>query len=720
MSLRTAALAAAILLAFSGALAAELQPVQSVQALPPLQVVEYQGKGWVTTAQDGRLVNWNNEPGFRDEAWVTWSERPTGLESWNDSLVVHLEGVQSRLIYREETGFIWNLEKPAGWHLPNVILDDTPYRVLIDPTFYVLVYTAPGFGTLVGLLDLNQQIGPQTMGDHAGTLAAVGSAEGAYVVDLAEPMLPGIAAGIAAPEPELDLLDLAMTPGFVHLLWEGLLQTYDLTEPESPVLVDQAACDGTALVASRTWVVAYGPGTGAMESYALSPLGELTPAAVASSDHPVTVEPQIHGSNVVLQDATGVRAFRMSLAATMTELGVAWPLLPSQRLVAHGGWAWCLGDQRRVGYRHEGAPWLTDWPVAGDLVDAQVDGDLLVTATADGVRLDALPAVSTPPTGWQDVGADLQAVAVAGDVVAAATREALELLDVSDPAQPALLGALPLASPASTVALAPGVAVAAIRPDAGSDEMLVVDVSNPMAPVLTAQVALDFDGSGWLAVSAVHHAGVVRMLCRRGDEIRDVAVALDDPGAPTLIWSGPDPVFWCYDATGAPLDDPRPVSLASLHVAARGDTVTAYTGAADALTPMASWTAPGPVSGLAAVGNRLLVASPGRLDMLTYSDGSLVSAPAREPARPVRAVPNPFNPLTELSFSLPEAGRARLTIHDIQGRLVRVMEVDGPAGEQRIAWDGRTDDGRAVPSGQYLLRVVSDGVIRTGRCTLIR
>jgi hypothetical protein len=68
--------------------------------------------------------------------------------------------------------------------------------------------------------------------------------------------------------------------------------------------------------------------------------------------------------------------------------------------------------------------------------------------------------------------------------------------------------------------------------------------------------------------------------------------------------------------------------------------------------------------------------------------------------------PNPFNPRTEIEFSLPAAGQARLEVYDIRGHRVRVL-ADGtlPAGSQRAAWDGLDDAGRAVSSGTYLLRL---------------
>ena len=68
--------------------------------------------------------------------------------------------------------------------------------------------------------------------------------------------------------------------------------------------------------------------------------------------------------------------------------------------------------------------------------------------------------------------------------------------------------------------------------------------------------------------------------------------------------------------------------------------------------------------------------------------------------------PNPFNPVTKISFSLAAGSPASLVVYDVQGRAVRRLVV-GPlaAGSHVVVWDGRDDAGRAVPSGIYLYRL---------------
>lgn len=73
--------------------------------------------------------------------------------------------------------------------------------------------------------------------------------------------------------------------------------------------------------------------------------------------------------------------------------------------------------------------------------------------------------------------------------------------------------------------------------------------------------------------------------------------------------------------------------------------------------------------------------------------------------------PNPFNPQTEISFSLPSAGRAVIKIFDLQGRIVRTYDSGQlPPGTHHLIWNGRDDHGRDVASGVFFGVLYADGV----------
>ncbi|MBK6898594.1 MAG: T9SS type A sorting domain-containing protein [bacterium] len=83
--------------------------------------------------------------------------------------------------------------------------------------------------------------------------------------------------------------------------------------------------------------------------------------------------------------------------------------------------------------------------------------------------------------------------------------------------------------------------------------------------------------------------------------------------------------------------------------------------------------------------------------------------------------PNPFNPMTTVSFSLATAGRATVDVLDLQGRVVRTLFAgDLPAGVRALVWDGRDDAGREVASGAYLARLQSGGRTATHKMILAR
>ena len=68
--------------------------------------------------------------------------------------------------------------------------------------------------------------------------------------------------------------------------------------------------------------------------------------------------------------------------------------------------------------------------------------------------------------------------------------------------------------------------------------------------------------------------------------------------------------------------------------------------------------------------------------------------------------PNPFNPRTEFTVSIPEKSHVVVNIYDILGRQVALLaEGDYPAGRYRMEWAGMTSMNAVAPSGVYLLVV---------------
>jgi len=71
------------------------------------------------------------------------------------------------------------------------------------------------------------------------------------------------------------------------------------------------------------------------------------------------------------------------------------------------------------------------------------------------------------------------------------------------------------------------------------------------------------------------------------------------------------------------------------------------------------------------------------------------------------AYPNPFNPYTNLTFTLPNAVAYSMKIYNVAGQLVRSYEGMGIAGLNVVTWNGKDDAGKDVSSGVYFYRLVA-------------
>ncbi|UCD37551.1 MAG: immunoglobulin domain-containing protein [Fidelibacterota bacterium] len=83
--------------------------------------------------------------------------------------------------------------------------------------------------------------------------------------------------------------------------------------------------------------------------------------------------------------------------------------------------------------------------------------------------------------------------------------------------------------------------------------------------------------------------------------------------------------------------------------------------------------------------------------------------------------PNPFNPSTRIRYDLPKAADVILTVYDLLGReVVRLVDGHMEPGYQQVIWNGRTSDGREVPSGVYIARMVSTAYTHSIKMVLMK
>lgn len=68
--------------------------------------------------------------------------------------------------------------------------------------------------------------------------------------------------------------------------------------------------------------------------------------------------------------------------------------------------------------------------------------------------------------------------------------------------------------------------------------------------------------------------------------------------------------------------------------------------------------------------------------------------------------PNPFNPSTTISFTLPETGAVKMSIYNTRGQLVKdLIKEEMERGFHEIVWDGKNNNGFTVGTGMYFVRI---------------
>ena len=83
--------------------------------------------------------------------------------------------------------------------------------------------------------------------------------------------------------------------------------------------------------------------------------------------------------------------------------------------------------------------------------------------------------------------------------------------------------------------------------------------------------------------------------------------------------------------------------------------------------------------------------------------------------------PNPFNPMTTISFRLPHAGTVELSILTVAGdHVVTLISEEMESGQHMVTWTGCDARGRSVASGTYIYRLQFAGEILTRPMVLVR
>jgi len=83
--------------------------------------------------------------------------------------------------------------------------------------------------------------------------------------------------------------------------------------------------------------------------------------------------------------------------------------------------------------------------------------------------------------------------------------------------------------------------------------------------------------------------------------------------------------------------------------------------------------------------------------------------------------PNPFNPETNIQFSLPENSNVKITLYDRLGSAVATLVNEYyTAGQHSIIWDGRNQNGMQVTSGVYIVKMETDSRILVNKIIFLK
>lgn len=84
-------------------------------------------------------------------------------------------------------------------------------------------------------------------------------------------------------------------------------------------------------------------------------------------------------------------------------------------------------------------------------------------------------------------------------------------------------------------------------------------------------------------------------------------------------------------------------------------------------------------------------------------------------------VPNPFNPTTEITYTIPQTETVSLQIYDANGKLIKTLvDCEQTTGTYSIQWDGTNTENTPAASGIYLYRLKTNSYTDMKRMVLLK
>lgn len=83
--------------------------------------------------------------------------------------------------------------------------------------------------------------------------------------------------------------------------------------------------------------------------------------------------------------------------------------------------------------------------------------------------------------------------------------------------------------------------------------------------------------------------------------------------------------------------------------------------------------------------------------------------------------PNPFNPVTQITYQIPREAQVDIRIYNMRGRLVKVLVQESQTiGTHSAFWDGTDADGEAMGSGLYIIQMIAGSFTKNRKITLLQ
>jgi flagellar hook assembly protein FlgD len=80
------------------------------------------------------------------------------------------------------------------------------------------------------------------------------------------------------------------------------------------------------------------------------------------------------------------------------------------------------------------------------------------------------------------------------------------------------------------------------------------------------------------------------------------------------------------------------------------------------------------------------------------------------------AYPNPFNPSTNIEYSISQSGNVKIAIYDVAGRQVDVLSNEYQSdGNHSVVWNAINS-----PSGIYYIQIQADNDVHTQKVVLLK